>query len=695
MKNTLLFSPLQIGSMNLRNRIVMPAMHLCYCPTGEVTNQLVEFYRLRARGGAGLIIVGGCGIDKVGNTLGMIQVDEDRFLPGLQTLVDAVHGENSKIMAQLYQSGRYASSALTGHQPVAPSPLPAKLSGEVPHELTLDEIQEMINAFAQAASRVQKAGFDGVEILAGTGYLISEFLSPVTNQRTDEYGGELSNRMRFALDIVAKIRELVGPDYPLFARIAGNDFVPGGHSNKEAQIFARALEEAGVNAINVTGGWHETLVPQITMNVPPGAFRYLARGIKNAVSIPVIASNRITTPELAEDMIASGDADLVGLARPLIADPFFPLKTYALGQEEPLLPDIQAPSFGPIRPCIACNQGCLDQIFRGKPVFCLVNPEAGREAELHLNYKNASAYEGQFELKRILVIGAGPAGLEFARVASLQGHRVTVWEKANKAGGQLSLAAAPPGRKDFNRFTTYLLEICEAQGVKVIYNQIATPENILESVENDGFTHIVLATGAKPLNPPLHVEEGASAIQAWDVLSGEASTGNKVVIVGGGAVGVETALYLAEQGTLDSETLRFLLVNQAEAPETLGKLLFQGRKQITLVEMAKGIGQDIGPSTRWSMLADLKRHKVKIYTHTRVLEVRHEGVWVKTPDGETLIPGDTTVLAIGSTPDQELFKKLQSKLPFQVTLHLIGDASKPAKALDAVNAAYTEATKLI
>ncbi|MEL1133758.1 FAD-dependent oxidoreductase [Desulfitobacterium sp. THU1] len=672
-----LFSPIRIGTMELKNRIVMPAMHLNYCPTGEVTDQLIEFYRKRARGGVGLIIVGGCGIDRVGNTIGMVQLDEDRYLPRLQQLVAAIHSEGAKTITQLYQAGRYASSQLTGNQPVAPSPLPSKLTQEIPHELTGEEIKKMIQKFAQAAARTQQAGFDGVEILAGTGYLISEFLSPVTNKRTDEYGGDLPNRMRFALEVVAEIRKAVGPDFPLLARIAGHDFVPGGHTNAEARIFAKALEEAGVNAINVTGGWHETLVPQITMNVPPAAFRYLARGIKEAVSVPVIASNRITSPELARDILTSGDADLVGMARPLLADPFLPLKAQGLDSS-------------PIRPCVGCNQGCLDHVFRGAPVACLVNAEAGREAELGLNNKTQA---DSAVLKKILVVGGGPAGLEFARVASLRGHDVTVWEKSSQPGGQINLAAAPPDRQDFNRFTDYLVQVCEMQDVKISTGQEATAENLLASFEKEGWTDIVVATGALPMEPPFPVEEGVVITQAWDVLAGK-ETGHNIVIVGGGSVGVETALYLANQGTLDAETLRFLIVNQAESIDTLAKLLWQGKKRVTLVEMTKGVGRDLGSSTRWAMLADLKRHQVKVLTHTMVKAVGPDGVRVEGPEGESLIPADTVVPAIGSVANQELMKELQAKLPIQVALHSIGDTIRPAKVLDAVQSAYDAARQL-
>lgn len=678
MANKMLFSPISIGKMELKNRIVLPAMHLNYCPTGEVTDDLVEFYRVRAQGGAGLVIVGGCGIDRVGNTLGMIQLDEDRFIPGLQRLVDAVHSAGAKIIPQLYQAGNYASSFITGNQPVAPSPIPSRLTKEVPHELTKDEIKEMVQRFAEAAGRAQKAGFDGVEILAGTGYLISEFLSPATNKRTDEYGGDLENRLRFALEIVEAIREKVGQDFPFIARIAGNDFVPGGHTNKEAQLVAKALVKAGVDAINVTGGWHETIVPQITMNVPPGTYRYLVRGIKDAVDVPVFASNRITTPELAEDIISSGDGDLVCLGRGILADPFFPLKAEGKLDE-------------PIRPCVACNQGCLDHVFKGLPVGCLVNAEAGREAKLGVS-ESATAKK-EVTSQRILVVGAGVAGLEFARVASKAGHEVTVWEKSSELGGQLNLAATPPGRQDFHRFTEYLAQACEKQGVNILTGQEANLENVQDAVSKEGYTQVVIATGAVPMCPPFPLEDGASLVQAWDVLTG-LETGKNVVVVGGGSVGVETAIHLASQGTIDAETLKFLIVNQAENQEMLAKLLFRGRKQVSIVEMDKGVGRDMGPSTRWSMIADLKRHGIKVHTHTKVKEVRKDGVLAEGSEGEVLISGDTVVCAIGSQANQELYLTLKDKLPPQVNIQMIGDATKPAKVLDAVKAAYDAAHKI-
>ena len=667
---SILFSPAQIGTLQLRNRLVMTPIHLGYSPKGVVNDQLIEFYRARARGGVGLIIVGGCGIDQIGNAFGMTQLDDDRFIPGLRQLVDVVHAEGAKIMPQLYQAGRYAHTAMTGQPSVAPSPIPSRLTGQTPVELTVEKIAEIIASFVSAAKRAQAADFDGVEILASAGYLISQFLSPITNQRTDRYGGDLQARMTFGLEVVEAVRGAVGPIYPIIVRVAGNDFMPGSHTNTESKTFCQALEKAGVNAINVTGGWHETPVPQLTMNVPPGAYAYLALGIKQSVSIPVIACNRINTPELAEEILQEGKADFIGMARPLLADPELPNKAMSGHPEQ-------------IRSCIGCNQGCLDNVFRMKPVSCLVNAEAGQEALL--------APVGHSEITRnILVIGAGAAGMEFARVSTGRGHRVTIWEESERSGGQLTLAAAPPGRKDFLHLGTYLDNACLELGVSIQYNVKATPENILSAVEEGKFDRVIIATGARPITPSILIEEGVEVLQAWDVLAGSRKTGQNIVIVGGGAVGVETALLLAESGTLDNETLRFLMLQHAETEKELYQLITQGSKKITVLEMAKGIGRDIGPSTRWSMLADLKRHNIDCLDETTVLQVRSDGVLVERAGSQIIVPADTVIFAVGSYSRNELYLALQGKVEY---LSSIGDAVRPRKALDAIHEAYSEAIK--
>jgi NADH:flavin oxidoreductases, Old Yellow Enzyme family len=668
---SILFSPAQIGMLQLRNRLVMTPMHLGYCPKGEVDDQLIEFYRARAHGGVGLIIVGGCGIDRIGNALGMPQLDDDHYISGLRRLVDAVHLEGAKIIPQLYHAGRYAHSAMTGQQSVAPSPIPSRLTGQTPVELTGEKIAEIIASFASAAKRAQIAGFDGVEILASAGYLISQFLSPLTNQRTDCYGGGLQARMTFGLEVVAAVRGAVGLDYPIIARVAGNDFMPGSHTNAESRVFCQALEKAGVNALNVTGGWHETPVPQLTMNVPPGAYVYLASGIKRAVSIPVIACNRINTSKLAEKILREGKADFIGMARPLLADPELPNKAMSGDSET-------------IRPCIGCNQGCLDNVFRLKPVTCLVNAEAGREAVLGSICPAARVY-------KILVIGAGAAGMEFSRVATQRGHKVTIWEEQAQPGGQLSLAAAPPGREDFLNLRTYLANACLELGVSICYNVKATPENILASVQKGEFERVVIATGSCPVIPPIVIEKGVEILQAWDVLAGREKVGQNVIIIGGGAVGVETALYLAESGTIDNKTLRFLMLQHAETEKELYHLLTRGNKEITVLEMTKGIGRDIGPSTRWSMLADLKRHNVNCIDETKVLEVHKDSVLVESAEVRKVLKADTIIFAAGSRSVNELYLTLQHELE---GLSVIGDALNPRKALDAIHNAYAEGIKI-
>ena len=645
-------------------------MHLGYCPGGEVNEKLIEFYRARARGGTGLIIVGGCGIDQIGNAHNMVQLDDDRFIPGLQSLVAAVHSEGAKVIPQLYHAGRYAVSAHTGHRSVAPSPVASKLTGETPLELTQTMIDTIVASYVGAAKRAQSAGFDGIEILASAGYLISQFLSPITNLRTDRYGGDLNSRMTFAREVITAVREAVGASMPIIVRVAGNDFIPGSNTNTEAQAFCRMLATLGVDAIDVTGGWHETSVPQLTMNVPPGAYTYLAQGIKEAVSIPVIACNRINSVELADSILQAGKADFIGMARQLLADPDLPVK--------PLLA-----SSTPVRPCIGCNQGCLDAAFRMQPVTCLVNAEAGREAEKVPVSTNPNGLPEQ-----ILVIGAGPAGLEYARVAASNGHKVTVWEASPEPGGQLVLAAAPPGRQDFKQLIHYLTQSCKVLGVELKYDQMATPESVLTAVKNKKFSTVVIATGAVPIAPELSVAAGSKVLQAWDVLAGKVATGDHVVIVGGGAVGVETALLLAEPNTIDAATLRFLLFQHAETERALHQLLTHTKRSITLLELAKGLGRDIGPSTRWSMLADLKRYGINCQDQTKVIRITPDGVQAETASGIVQFPADTVILAVGSRPCNDLFQALQAKIPHIIC---IGDAQNPRKALDAIHQAYATA----
>ncbi|MFP4087708.1 MAG: NADH:flavin oxidoreductase, partial [Desulfobacteraceae bacterium] len=307
-----LFSPIKINRMELKNRIVMTAMHLGYTPQGEVTDRLVDFYALRAQGGVGLIVVGGCPIDEMGGMVGMIGLNDDRYIPGLERLARAVQEGGAKIAAQLYQAGRYTHSAMIGGKtPFSASAVRSRLTGETPRALDMDEIPEVQNRFAQGAVRAQAAGFDAVEILGSAGYLISQFLSSVTNMRKDGYGGPLENRMRFGLEVMEKVRLAVGPDYPVILRIAGNEFMKGGNTNEEAKIFAREAENIGIDLFNVTGGWHETRVPQLTASVPRGAYVYLAQGIKSAVKTPVLASNRINDPRVGEEILRNGQADMV------------------------------------------------------------------------------------------------------------------------------------------------------------------------------------------------------------------------------------------------------------------------------------------------------------------------------------------------------------------------------------------------
>ncbi len=662
----LLLEPIRVGKLELRNRMAMPAMHHAYTPDGFVNERLIAYYKARAEGGAAMITIGGCTIDDFGGGAVLIGLSEDKFIPGLQQLTAAVKGAGAAVTAQLYHAGRYAFSIMTGKQAIAPSPLASRLTREEPREMTREDIEYVKDSFASAAVRAREAGFDAVEVIASAGYLICQFLSPLTNQRTDEYGGSFENRCRFGVEVVERLRQEAGRDFTLLVRLSGNDFMPGGGTNAEAASFARKLVEAGVDCFNVTGGWHETRVPQTTGDLPRGGFAYLAQGIKEAVNVPVIASNRINDPEVAETILRNGQADMINFGRPLLADPDLPRK-------------VREGRFGSIRKCIACNQGCMDMIFSLRDVHCTVNPWAGREHEIQVLPADTP--------RRVLVVGGGPAGLEAACTAASRGHQVTLWEMDSRLGGQLHDAACPPGKGEFLTLLDYYRQELQANGVAVELQREATAENVAAFQPEA----VILAAGSTPLEPPFPVNRREGLLTAQEALAQKVPLGKNVVVIGGGAVGCETALVVAQIGTINGDTLKFLLENDAETPEKLKELLSRGIKNVTIVEQLKGVGKDIGLTTRWVVIKNIRRMGIKVKDQTLVKEVNSEGVVVE-KDGETsLLPADTVVLALGAKPLNYLEKSLRET---GQALHVIGDASEPRKITEAVREGFDVARQL-
>jgi len=663
-----LFQPISINNLQIKNRIYMPAMHMGMADNFHVTEQLKAFYRERARGGAGMITVGYATVDdKSGSTLN-IGAHKDEFIPGLAELAQTIKDNGAKSAVQLNHAGRYNFSFfMDGQQSVAPSAKPSKLTKETPRALENDEIAEIIDSFSEAALRVQKAGFDAVEVLCGTGYLISEFLSPLTNEREDEYGGSLENRMRFGLEVVDSIRSKTGADFPIIVRMNGNDLMKDGLGRQELQEFARRLVDQGnVDAFCVNVGWHEASVPQITTSVPRAAFAYLARELKQALNVPIIASHRINDTHVARDQISSNVCDMVAMGRSLIADPNLPQKAHEGRDKE-------------ITHCVACAQGCFDNLFKLKHVECLCNPRAGHELEIS-DQKTSSP-------QKVLVVGGGPSGMTAALRACEKGHSVKLWEKKESLGGQLYLAAAPPGREEFSALAQDLATQVLNSEVEVVLNQEATAEE----VRKENPDQVILTTGAKPLTFNIPGADTAHVCQAWDVLLDKAYTGQNVAIIGGGAVGVETALQQAEKGTIPGDALKFLLVNNVEECGHLAEMALKGTKNIVILEMLEKIGQDIGKSTKWTMMQDLNMHGVQTMTKTKALEITEQGVKVDREGTEEIIPADSVILAAGSTSYNPLQSELNDK---GINCIVAGDANQVGLAFDAIHQGFAAADKI-
>jgi len=663
-----LMQPITINGLEIPNRTVMPSMGLAYTSDYTLTDRFRAFYRARAEGGVGLMTVGPIAVDKAGSAPFMPALFDDQYVEPLKDYIDELHRDtDTKVATQLIHLGRAGFSMISGVPTIAPSPVPSKLSGEIPREMTREDIEEVQEAFVQAARRSKEAGFDYVEVLACTGYLISQFLSPVTNKRTDEYGGSIENRMRFGLEVFSRVREVLGKDYPLGIRIAGNDFMEGGHTNEESGIFAAEAVKAGVDAINVTGGWHETLVPQLNTGVPLGTFVYLAGGIKEKVDVPVFASNRLGDPYVAERALRSGACDMVCWGRPLIADPELPKK-------------VKEGRFDEIVPCIACNQGCFDSIFGGSAVFCIMNPRAGRELETQVRKTDKP--------KRVMVAGGGPAGMEFALTAAEAGHDVTLYEKEGSLGGQINLAKASPGKADLGRITESMQGRMSRYGVKIELGSELTAETI----EKEKPDVLVVASGARPVDISVPGVDKPHVHCAWDVLMERVpDIGKNVVIVGGNATGCETAHLLTAMGTPDPAIFTFLMYHTAENPETAQKLLHNSGRKVTVVEMVNRLAGNVGRSARWPLMKSLRMMGVDMKRGSKLLEIRDDSVLVETEEGRETIPADTVIMAVGSRSVNELAPAVMTEGVKVITL---GDAKEPRKLTEAIREGFEEALKL-
>ena len=668
-----LFDKINLGQMTLKNRLIMSAMDLGFTSDGTINDKIINFYVERAKGGVGLIVVGGCYPEINGKVWkSIIGLDKDEFIPGLKKLTDAIHLYDVKVAAQLLHAGRSASSFFTKMQPVAPSAVAYRSIKEEPHALTIPEIKTVIDNYAGATLRAKRAGFDAVELHGGMGYLINQFLSKATNKRNDEYGGSLENRVHFAREMILAIKETVGKDYPIIFRMSGDDFVEEGLKINESVEIAKILVQAGADAFNVSPGWHESKTPIMVMSIPRMAYAYLSAKVKSQVAVPVIASVRINDLKLAEEILDNEQADMVSIGRPLIVDPELPNK-YKNGQ------------FNDIRTCIACNQGCFDSLLNFKPVSCTYNATVGHEGE----YKITKADKP----KKVAVVGGGPGGMEAARVLALRGHNVTLYERNNQLGGQLRYAYIPPGREEIQNIITYL----ERQISKLKVNIKMGKEADLQTLNEEHPDAVIVATGGCPIMLNLPGIKGENVYTAGSVLEGKVTTGKDVVIVGGGTVGCEVALYVAKQGAMRPDVACFLLKHKVLDAKDIVEFTSKGNKNITLLEMKKKVGGGFGFSTRWVILNELKDAGIKEITEVKVKEIinnqdenghKNRGVAYEKDGQEHFINADTVIIAVGYSPNNSLQKQIEGKF---AETYFIGDCIKVRTALEAIHEGFNVA----
>ena len=660
-----LLAPLDLGFTTLKNRVLMGSMHTNLEETKD-WNRVAEFYAERARGGVALMVTGGIAPNREGGVFpGAAGLFDETDIANHQIVTDRVHQAGGKIAMQILHAGRYAY----GPECVGPSAVKSPISPFPPKELDEQGIEKQISDIVATAQRAKSAGYDGVEIMGSEGYFINQFLVTHTNKRRDRWGGSYENRMRLPVEIVRRARAAVGTDFIIIYRLSMIDLVPNGSTHQEVVQLAQAIEAAGATIINTGIGWHEARIPTIATSVPRAAFAWVTKKLMGKVSIPVITSNRINTPEVAEEVLADGCADMVSMARPFLADPHFVAKA-AAGQSNT------------ITPCIACNQACLDHTFGGKISSCLVNPRACYETELPMTKTDAA--------KRVAVIGAGPAGLATAMTAAQVGHDVTLFDQADKIGGQLNMAKQVPGKEEFWGLVDWFETMIAETGVKTQLGQRVSAGDLT------GFDAVVVATGVTPRDPEIPGQDSDKVCGYIDILQGRVTAGDNVVVIGAGGIGFDVSEFLVHSNAATPETsdlTHWLKEWGVGDPEEIrGGLLAEGpqpatpARNVTLLQRkAERPGKNLGKTTGWIHRSTLKMKGVKMIGGVNYEEITDEGLRIshgEARENPSVIPADTIVFCAGQLSERSLADDLISN---GIEPHVIGGADVAAE-LDAKRA---------
>ena len=660
-----LLSPLDLGFTTLKNRVLMGSMHTNLEETKD-WNRVAEFYAERARGGVSLMVTGGIAPNREGGVFpGAAGLFDETDIANHRVVTDRVHDADGKIAMQILHAGRYAY----GPECVGPSAVKSPISPFPPKELDEDGIEKQISDIVATAERAKMAGYDGVEIMGSEGYFINQFLVTHTNKRTDRWGGAYENRMRLPIEIVRRARAAVGSDFIIIYRLSMIDLVPNGSTHEEVVKLAQAIETAGATIINTGIGWHEARIPTIATSVPRAAFAWVTKKLMGKVTIPVITSNRINTPEVAEEVLADGCADMVSMARPFLADPYFVAKA-AAGQS------------ASITPCIACNQACLDHTFGGKISSCLVNPRACYETELPMT-KTTS-------VKRVAVVGAGPAGLATAMTAAQVGHQVTLFDQADQIGGQLNMAKQVPGKEEFWGLVDWFETMMNETGVT---KKLGTRVQASDLAE---FDEVVVATGVMPRDPDIPGQSDEKVCGYIDILNGRVQAGKDVVVIGAGGIGFDVSEFLVHEKGATAQTpdlAHWLKEWGVGDPEEIrGGLLAEGpqptapARNVTLLQRkAERPGKRLGKTTGWIHRSTLKMKGVKMIGGVNYEAITDEGLRIshgEARENPTVIPADTIVLCAGQLSERSLADDLISA---DVIPHVIGGADVAAE-LDAKRA---------